>query len=339
MLPMASSLCIMLPMASSSALRRRRTRITAARWACRHSAALLGKFRESFQGADGEVLVHKKARITGDFGDVPAEVSRCLNPLAAPLLPLGCRQIENLLAILCDTEVVVEREDPGSGVFIQDDALVDDASAMGTDPNRAQSGVETFPFSMEDDGNYDGDDGDFMPCVSGTLRAEAPEYIPNDEFAAESKLRAELRNEAAGVIQRWWRNIGCISPSTAGSSTDASDDDDVNSLENLAVFRAFLASVNVDQPCRTNSDAHGNGEAQWTIEQVSLWLDGALSLARGATEQAAGARTFWREWSAIETFFPQQLRKGTIQLFDMRLQSIGFPSLRELVRLRGLSLL
>ena len=159
-------------------------------------------------------------------------------------------------------------------------------------------------------------------------------------------MGAELCDEAARVIQRWWRSGSCVSSLAAGSSADVSDDDgsaelnteeenphsvDDNGPENLAVRRAFLASISVARP---NNKADGSEEAQWTMEQVSSWMDSTLEFTLAPAERAAGARVFWREWGAIEKFFPHNLRTGTIQMFDNKMQSIGFPSLRELVRLQ-----
>jgi hypothetical protein len=70
------------------------------------------------------------------------------------------------------------------------------------------------------------------------------------------------------------------------------------------------------------------------MEDVGTWLDEAMAIAFRHDDLAVGARAFWSEWSHVEAFFPRRLHQCTIQLMDNKLESTGFPSLRELVRVQ-----
>jgi len=169
-----------------------------------------------------------------------------------------------------------------------------------------------------------------------------------DIFGGESSLRHELRNEAALVIQQWWRkgrmgeaghatDSECDENSSAKeSSGDSCEDNDGNSAtncpENVAVRRAFLTSVTSCHHRSSAGESGGNEEAQMTMEQISSWMDDAISSALAPDVRRIGARIFWRKWEDIAKSFPEYMRIRLVQSFDQKLQTLEFPSLRELVR-------
>jgi hypothetical protein len=217
----------------------------AARWSCRHSASLWS-------------CIHRGGEGNGDLGDVSAAVSSCLNPLAAPFVPLGHHQIDHLLAILCDTDVVVEREDPSSVIFMQDDALVDDAPAMGKDPNSAQSGVETIPCSMEVDGEYDSDDSDFMVQCGQDI-------YDLDQGKLLGSLGEDCSPSASPVLAP--HEIGPKFPSH--KSTDAQADEDVP-MEVAPFWPHFLEVEDIFAFCGASRASRAVGVAVLDVIETSI---------------------------------------------------------------------
>jgi hypothetical protein len=116
-------------------------------------------------------------------------------------------------------------------------------------------------------------------------------------------------------------------------SNDEQSDLGANFTETLAVRRAFLASVTTYSSSggpRSNTST----TTEWTMENVGTWLDEAMAIAFRHDDLAVGARAFCLEWSHVGAFFPRRLHQCTIQLMDKKLQSNGFPSLGELVRVQ-----
>ena len=206
-----------------------------------------------------------------------------------------------------------------------------------------------------------------------SLRAGAPEFTPGyasvhtrdgfdgypclwrpsqcDIFEEGAPLHKELCDESVRMIQSWWRRSPAeLNRHSDNSRSDTGPDDDSesdflrsscgddeldnnrqgNGVEQLAVRRAFLASI-TSSSCEQNAV---EGAAEWSMEQVSSWVDTEFESILSVSDRRDGARMFWCEWAVIEHHFPKHLRKGTIQLMEKKLCRLGFPTLRELVQLQ-----
>merc|ERR1712032_1012482 len=173
-----------------------------------------------------------------------------------------------------------------------------------------------------------------------TSMARCQNWLPSasNQFAREgTQMHNDLREEAAVVIQKWWAKLnGNVSEGTStpgnGDSDEAEEieeesdgsDPSENSPEQLAVRRAFMATVNAGSP-------QGEVQAEWTDQQISVTIDAGLALAAATGDADYGAVIFWREWAALEPHVPVIRRKGIITFFDSKLNAKGFPSLRDLV--------
>merc|ERR1712037_1085755 len=100
-----------------------------------------------------------------------------------------------------------------------------------------------------------------------------------------------------------------------------------------AVRRAFLASVATHSKSARGDRVAGPAHP-WTMEDVGVWLDKTLPTAFEHDDRVVGARTLWYAWGSVEQVFTDELRRSTIKLMDNKLQTVGFSSLRELVRLQ-----
>ena len=138
---------------------------------------------------------------------------------------------------------------------------------------------------------------DSQPSVSCAPRVEAPEYLPcgpdganvsqdgvsldlclwrasfKDVFAVGASLRAELCNEAAGAIQRWWRNMGSTSPLTMGRAQAG----DQPARTAPGCFVSFLPGTRVEAHSLMRQDLNGQqGRVQGTQgDRVQVIFDDA----------------------------------------------------------------
>ena len=169
-----------------------------------------------------------------------------------------------------------------------------------------------------------------------------------DFVRAGSATESELKQEAAVTLQRFVRNIlyrigsdsgedsGNEGVDESGDSTDKIDQNDgeANSQINLAVRRAFMASICSGHPQATTPDDTDLGNECWTMDDVTRWLDETFDQVRAAADAVAGARLLWSEWALVEGHFPRQYRQGVIKMLDKKLQAVDLPSLRELIYLQ-----
>ena len=103
---------------------------------------------------------------------------------------------------------------------------------------------------------------------------------------------------------------------------------DDNSLEAVAVRRAFFTSINSTEATRSTET---NSKESWTYERILEWIDGTLDSAMKVSDMTNAAKMVWREWAEAEQHIPDQVRKGIVTRLDAKLSGHGFPSLRELL--------
>ena len=114
-----------------------------------------------------------------------------------------------------------------------------------------------------------------------------------------SATECELRHEAAIVLQRFSRGVvlatgsvsvdSCTDPEEE-SATDSSGEQDEgeNSLEAVAVRRAFMTSI------ASNNFAIAHDDS-WNYERILTWISRTLDIAMEADDPATGARVVWWE--------------------------------------------
>jgi len=150
-------------------------------------------------------------------------------------------------------------------------------------------------------------------------------------IAKSSNTQEELEQEAAILIQRWYRECKRFSDCgelriDADNSSKGSEDD--NDAEQTAVIRAFMHSI--DSNNYANVSLQG-GENLWTGEEILQWIDQTLDKATQAPDKTGSATTIWVEWDLAQKFVPLGLRKRIVNTIDSKMQAKGYPSLRELV--------
>jgi len=141
-----------------------------------------------------------------------------------------------------------------------------------------------------------------------------------------SLMHMELENDAATVVQKWYRALN------DGSECESAEDVAGNCVEQLSVRRAFMLSNTTTAPsAQRSSDRLVDA---WTGDQVMQWLGNAIDRAREPEDRVQGARTMWREWASASPYLPDDMHQSIVRLIDQKLRSTGFPSLRKLVQLQ-----
>ena len=56
-----------------------------------------------------------------------------------------------------------------------------------------------------------------------------------------------------------------------------------------------------------------------------------IDLAAEVEDKTRGANIVWGRWAAADPHLLVEMRQGIVRLLDTKLQSCGFPSLRELI--------
>lgn len=225
----------------------------------------------------------------------------------------------------------------------------DSGSVMPTDQEKHQQAIQLLQA----------DAPEFVPAgartVTGTENiqdSEMPEssnlrnWVPLscDIFTRrDTKLFQEVSDEAATVLQHWYRSwankhfddnysVEVASSFSDDSAEEDSGDDTENNAENLAVRRAFMTSI-CDTPIPLGDPA---GDTEWSGEQLLNAIGEAVDLAMQAGSPEYKMVVLWHRWAQISEHVRPAQHKSIIRHLDSKMRSRGFPTLRDLMGLNPL---